>query len=599
MLNSGIAKLRERCPKWLTLSAMKYHFETQPMPTWVAYYLHALPPIFHQAATAATLFLELIVPFFLITPFRGLWVLAFLSFSALSLMIHISGNVGIFNALTIVLSLAALDDVALGSLSRRAFPAAAVQRRLERLFLPKSALMMIHQKRREAGGGGGGVGGGKEAFNLLHHHNDHHHQSFWVGMIRKLHLGVVCGTLFPLLVGMLLPMLSLPISRIAGQGLLQEPVLTVPQWALKLYINLLPTWLGQVYSPFSRIVTYRWELKIEGLAGDLGREGEGGEWHSYRFHFRKENDDDEEAGEGRGPGLFSSFSTMPHTNTGHEWRIDQQMQSLGSNLAEGQPLPEWFQRMLRLLLHNSEHLTSALARNPFKGKAPPKALRLSLMDAHFTSCRLDHNEGERSSHLHDGGSDGLGAAAGYSYPEERRRGGGGRKKWWWRGKVKDLFDVALVKGRLVPASKSSVPNFYKYIRSACELRCAGGDGDGNDDDDVGVATEVNFPSSRLRRRKHSRRTYLPADLNSYAALFAMMRAAPVVNYKKAGDGNCDGDCNDDDDGNNAEGFFPRIITTSEPRSIASDASSFVQDVLEGIRAVGARLAMLSHGGLNL
>src|SRR5262249_7132501 len=43
MLGSGIAKLASGDPTWRDLTAMTYHYETQPIPTPMAWYAHQLP----------------------------------------------------------------------------------------------------------------------------------------------------------------------------------------------------------------------------------------------------------------------------------------------------------------------------------------------------------------------------------------------------------------------------------------------------------------------------------------------------------------------------------------------------------------------------
>jgi hypothetical protein len=45
------------------LSAMAYHYESQPLPPWTAWYWHHLPARAHQLETLATFVMELGVPF--------------------------------------------------------------------------------------------------------------------------------------------------------------------------------------------------------------------------------------------------------------------------------------------------------------------------------------------------------------------------------------------------------------------------------------------------------------------------------------------------------------------------------------------------------
>ena len=43
MLGSGLVKLASGDPTWRTLDALTFHYETQPIPTPLAFYAHQLP----------------------------------------------------------------------------------------------------------------------------------------------------------------------------------------------------------------------------------------------------------------------------------------------------------------------------------------------------------------------------------------------------------------------------------------------------------------------------------------------------------------------------------------------------------------------------
>uniref|UniRef100_A0A8C5PYB5 Lipase maturation factor n=1 Tax=Leptobrachium leishanense TaxID=445787 RepID=A0A8C5PYB5_9ANUR len=64
MLGAGLIKIRgDRC--WRDLTCMNYHYETQPVPSPLSYYMHRNPVLFHQFETSFNHFIELVVPFFL------------------------------------------------------------------------------------------------------------------------------------------------------------------------------------------------------------------------------------------------------------------------------------------------------------------------------------------------------------------------------------------------------------------------------------------------------------------------------------------------------------------------------------------------------
>src|SRR5262249_40792199 len=56
MFMSGVVKLASGDPNWWNLSALSYHFLTQPLPTPVAWYAARLSPEVLRIATGATFF---------------------------------------------------------------------------------------------------------------------------------------------------------------------------------------------------------------------------------------------------------------------------------------------------------------------------------------------------------------------------------------------------------------------------------------------------------------------------------------------------------------------------------------------------------------
>lgn len=109
MFQSGLVKLLSQDETWWNLTALKYHFETQPLPNWVAYYVQHLPMAFHKLQALVTFGIELLLPFLIFT-FRRLRILACLAMIGLQLMIMLTGNYGFFNVLSIVLCIPLLDD---------------------------------------------------------------------------------------------------------------------------------------------------------------------------------------------------------------------------------------------------------------------------------------------------------------------------------------------------------------------------------------------------------------------------------------------------------------------------------------------------------
>ena len=109
MLMGGVVKLASGDPAWSSLTALNYHFETQPLQSPLAWYAHQLPEVWLQSATVAVLFIELAVPFcvFMPRPFR---MFAAVSFLVLQVSIMLTGSYNFFNLLTLGLCVFLLED---------------------------------------------------------------------------------------------------------------------------------------------------------------------------------------------------------------------------------------------------------------------------------------------------------------------------------------------------------------------------------------------------------------------------------------------------------------------------------------------------------
>jgi predicted DCC family thiol-disulfide oxidoreductase YuxK len=121
MFMSGVVKLISGDPNWRDLSALSYHFLTQPLPTPLAWYAAQLPAGVLKAATGAMFFVELVLPFLIFCP-RRLRFVAATGILILQNCILLTGNYNWFNLQTMLLCLPLLDDAAL----RRLLPGRVV-----------------------------------------------------------------------------------------------------------------------------------------------------------------------------------------------------------------------------------------------------------------------------------------------------------------------------------------------------------------------------------------------------------------------------------------------------------------------------------------
>jgi hypothetical protein len=108
MLMSGAVKLQSGCHTWSDLSALTYHFSTQPLPTPLAWHASALPTGLLRLGVAGALVLEGPAAWLLLCPLRGARTVGVALQVVFQVTIALTGNYCYFNALTAVLALACL-----------------------------------------------------------------------------------------------------------------------------------------------------------------------------------------------------------------------------------------------------------------------------------------------------------------------------------------------------------------------------------------------------------------------------------------------------------------------------------------------------------
>jgi predicted DCC family thiol-disulfide oxidoreductase YuxK len=112
MFMSGVVKLLSGDAHWWNLSALSYHFYTQPLPTPLAWYAAHWQPSVLRVLTAGVFFVELLLPFLIFCPRRLRFVAGF-GVLLLQSCILITGNYNWFNLQTMLLCLLLFDDAAL------------------------------------------------------------------------------------------------------------------------------------------------------------------------------------------------------------------------------------------------------------------------------------------------------------------------------------------------------------------------------------------------------------------------------------------------------------------------------------------------------
>jgi len=109
MFSSGFVKLRSGDRNWRNLTSLSYHYQTQPLPTWTAWYMHQLPGWFHKLSAVVMFTIEVVAPVFVFMPPPFSYI-AGAAFVFLMLLITATGNYCFFNLLGIALSILLFDD---------------------------------------------------------------------------------------------------------------------------------------------------------------------------------------------------------------------------------------------------------------------------------------------------------------------------------------------------------------------------------------------------------------------------------------------------------------------------------------------------------
>jgi len=114
MFGAGMIKLRSD-PCWRNLTCLFYHYETQPLPNPLSWYLHHSPPWTHKTGVLFTHFAQLVVPWFYFAPAPLCYLAGGLTI-LFQITLILSGNLSWLNYITIVLCIPCFDDRLLGRL---------------------------------------------------------------------------------------------------------------------------------------------------------------------------------------------------------------------------------------------------------------------------------------------------------------------------------------------------------------------------------------------------------------------------------------------------------------------------------------------------
>jgi hypothetical protein len=111
MLGAGLIKIRgDQC--WRDLTCLNYHYQTQPVPNPISYYLHHTPEFVHKFETLSNHIVELIVPFFMFIPVKNRFFSSICGFlqALFQGILIVSGNLSFLNWLTMLPCVFFFDD---------------------------------------------------------------------------------------------------------------------------------------------------------------------------------------------------------------------------------------------------------------------------------------------------------------------------------------------------------------------------------------------------------------------------------------------------------------------------------------------------------
>jgi predicted DCC family thiol-disulfide oxidoreductase YuxK len=339
MFESGCVKLLSGDPHWRNLTALRFHFETQPLPTWIGWYVHQLPLGFLKGDAVVMFAIELVAPFLIFAPRRPRH-LAFGCFALLQLFILLTGNYGFFNLLTLVLCLTLLDDAALARHlpGRRRFTApesCPTPISLPSPSTPSSAKVADGvENQNNVGEEPGAVrAGGSDRATPVAVRRAH-----WPGLVVwPLTAVVLCTSLVQLLALFRVP--------IPGPG----PLITLDRW-------LIPFRSFNSYGLFAVMTTTRPEIIIEGS-------DDGTNWKEYEFKYK--------------PGDVRS---RPRFVAPYQPRLDWQMWFAALSDYRHNP---WFLNFCVRLLQDSPDVRALLKQAPFPDHSP-RYIRAALYEYRFT-----------------------------------------------------------------------------------------------------------------------------------------------------------------------------------------------------------------------
>ena len=108
MFGSGIVKFMSSDQSWNNLTALTYHFLTQPLPNPIANKIHFFPVAYLKVMTFLTIVVEILIPVISLIPVYSIGFYTCIIYFLLQMSIILFGHFGFFNLLSCILGISLL-----------------------------------------------------------------------------------------------------------------------------------------------------------------------------------------------------------------------------------------------------------------------------------------------------------------------------------------------------------------------------------------------------------------------------------------------------------------------------------------------------------
>lgn len=337
MLMSALVKLSSGDFNWLNLTALSYHYYTQPLPNPISYFVHQLPLAFHQVSCLLMFAVELILPWGIFMGRKPRMISGF-SFIVLMLIVIVTGNYGFFNLLTIAISLWLFDD------------------KFFENYIPKSLLKNFYIEKP--------LSKPQEilAAQINMQLETLSSTKTFTDSIFKILIIVFASSM--ILIDLFYITTRAPLDRAFRANLYQQidPMIRPLQ---KFFIN-------SPYGLFAVMTTQRLEIVIQG-ANDMPGQFSHSDWLDYEFYFK--------------PGALNQ---IPAQVAPYQPRLDWQMWFAALSDFRQQ---QWFLNFCVKILEGDKEVLRLLKTNPYP-KSPPRYLRALIYEYKFNDLETYAATGE-------------------------------------------------------------------------------------------------------------------------------------------------------------------------------------------------------------